>query len=557
MEVAASVTTVDTAVLVSPSSVEFTRSMSLKVLFLHPKTLVDSWPVPVDTLGEVVKFPSAVYPVLAAAIKDLPVSIRILDGYVTRISLREYREQLRWPDVIAISCMSALKALDTELTVKLARRLKPTVKIVVGGNHATAWPERWILAGVDFVVSGEGEVPFRRLITALIAGAASFDDVPNLFWVDGGEARRSRLKAEPTDLEAAPMPDWSGFDLRPYGLGMSNGLGAAVEISRGCPHRCDFCNINTFWNYKQRYKSVRKVIAELQALKAAGVGEFIFTDDNFGGDERQTISLLTEMISSRLDLRFGCFLRGDTVHRNPDFARLAHEAGMRFCMMGIETLDAEWLKAHRKGVRAPDAINMYRRVYQLLRKQGIFVVGLFISPAKNSRARWRQPTGIVCDYQFTADLVALRGSLLFEQHEQARTVAKDMFYHDWNLSSILDKDGVGLTSGKSFINTVRENLSALAVRQAFAGTPISRRFRWRPVGILAERILCTTFADVKRYWVSRSRSLTAQQKQDYAVKSVLDQRNLSRLKNKRSFLAPLGLRTTSWTVRKLAGRLTN
>jgi B12 binding protein/radical SAM family protein len=556
MEVAASVNLGDTAVG-SPSHVAFTRSMPLKILFLHPKTLVDSWPVPVDTLGEIVKFPSAVYPVLAAAIKDLPVAIRILDGYVARISLHQYREQLRWADVIAISCMSALKALDTELTVKLAREVKPTVRIVVGGNHATAWPERWITAGVDFVVSGEGETPFRRLIAALAAGASSFDDVPNLFWVDGGECRRSPLRAEPTDLEAAPMPNWSGFDLRPYGLGMSNGLGAAVEISRGCPHRCDFCNINTFWNYKQRYKSVGKVIAELQALKAAGVGEFIFTDDNFGGDERHTLSLLKEMIFSRLELRFGCFLRGDTVHRNPDFARLAHEAGMRFCMMGIETLDAEWLKAHRKGVRAPDAINMYRRIYQVLGSQGIFVVGLFILPAKSSKARWTQPTGIVCDYQFTADLVALRGSVLFEQHEQAGSVAKDMFYHDWNLSSILVGDGVEQTNGKSFVNTARENLSPLALRQAFAGTPVARRFRWRPVGILAERIVCTTFADVKRYWVSRSKALTVQQKQDYAVKSVLDPKHITRLKNRRRFLGPLGLRTSSWTMRRLAERLTN
>jgi anaerobic magnesium-protoporphyrin IX monomethyl ester cyclase len=74
----------------------------------------------------------------------------------------------------------------------------------------------------------------------------------------------------------------------------------------------------------------------MRALKANGVGEFIFTDDNFDGDERHTVKLLTAMISNNLGLRFGCFLRGDTVHRNPGFARLAYEAGVRFCMMGIE-----------------------------------------------------------------------------------------------------------------------------------------------------------------------------------------------------------------------------
>ena len=101
---------------------------ALKILFLHPKTLVNSWPVPVDTLGEIVKFPSAVYPVLAATIKDLPIAIRMLDGYVARMSFRDYKAQLAWPDLIAISCMSPLKALDTELTIKLARAINPRVR---------------------------------------------------------------------------------------------------------------------------------------------------------------------------------------------------------------------------------------------------------------------------------------------------------------------------------------------------------------------------------------------------------------------------------------------
>jgi len=38
---------------------------------LHPKTLVDSWPMPVDTLGEIIKVPSLVYPLLAATLRSV------------------------------------------------------------------------------------------------------------------------------------------------------------------------------------------------------------------------------------------------------------------------------------------------------------------------------------------------------------------------------------------------------------------------------------------------------------------------------------------------------
>jgi anaerobic magnesium-protoporphyrin IX monomethyl ester cyclase len=531
----------------SPRGQRTATEAPLRILFLHPKTLVDSWPVPVDTLGEIVKFPSATYPVLAAAIKGLTVEIRMLDGYVGRIPFHDYKTELAWPDLIAISCMSPLKALDTELTIKLARAINPRVRIVVGGNHATAWPERWLASGVDFVVSGEGEIAFRSLVEHLIAGADSFAAAPNLFWSHMGVVQRPTVKAAPVDLRSAPPPDWSAFDLRRYGLGMSSGLAAAIEISRGCPHRCDFCNINTFWSHKQRYKPVDQVITEMRALKANGVGEFIFTDDNFGGDERHTVRLLTAMISNNLGMRFGCFLRGDTVYRNPGFARLAFEAGMRFCMMGIETLDPAWLKAHRKGVRASDAREMYPKVYEALRREGIFVVGLFIlapSPEPTSRVA---PTGVVCDYQFTADLVALKGSALYQAHASRNTVSKDMFYHDWNLSSIVVEGGAEQKSQKSFIDTLRENLSPFALGQIFAGSPIARRFRLRPIGILLERVLCTRLDDVRRYRVAKSSRLTMQEKQDYAVNSVLDFGNVARLMKSKHWLAPLGLRTGLWT----------
>ena len=133
------------------------RRSTRRVLFLHPKTLIDSWPFPVDTLGEVIKAPSAVYPVLGAAIADLPVQIEMFDGYVAREPFRQYKARLARADILAISMMSPLKALDTEVTIRLARALNPDVTIVLGGNHASAFPERWIEAGADYVVTGEGE----------------------------------------------------------------------------------------------------------------------------------------------------------------------------------------------------------------------------------------------------------------------------------------------------------------------------------------------------------------------------------------------------------------
>ena len=524
----------------------------MKLLFLHPKTLVDSWPLPVDTLGEIVKYPSAVYPILAATIAGLPVDVRIFDGYVARETFAGYKRRLQWPDVIAISCMSPLKALDTELSIKLAKQLNPRVRIVVGGNHATAWPERWLAAGVDFVVAGEGEIPFRMLIDTLLRDGIGYDAIPGLHWNEGGKPRHSAAPSVAIDLDDTPLPQWEGFDLRPYGMGLSRGRGAAVEISRGCPHRCDFCNINTFWNYKQRYKTVKRVIAELRALRAMGVREFIFTDDNFGGNERHTVELLEAMVEARLEMRFGCFLRGDTVHRHPGFAKLAADAGMRFCMMGIESLDPAWLKRHRKGVRAPDALEMYGAVYRRLRERGIFVVGLFICPAQDTAvsASGLGGAGVVCDYRLSADLVALKGSAIYDRMKRENAVSKDMFYHDWSLTSIVLDNGAAQRIQGSFAELLRENLTPFALRSAVSRSPVARRFRLRPAAIVLERLLCTTRGDMARRRFARSHQLTMQQRQDMIVASVLDPAAIDRLARQRRWISPLSLRTGLWSARR-------
>jgi anaerobic magnesium-protoporphyrin IX monomethyl ester cyclase len=530
------------------------RSQSrLKLLFLHPKTLVDSWPYPVDTLGEIIKAPSAVYPVLASVVSDLPLQIEMFDGYVTRESFANYKRRLRQADVIAISMMSPLKALDTELTIRLARALNPAVVIILGGNHASAFPDRWIECGADFVIVGEGEVAFRELMRAIVSHRP-FDDLPNLVYRDQGRSRSTGVTASKIDLNLMPLPRWDLLDLRPYGLGLgSGGLTAAVEVSRGCPHRCDFCNINTFWHYRQDYKSVERVCDELAQLNGLGVREFIFTDDNFGQDHRHTKRLFEEMIRRDLRMRFGSFMRGDTVNRHPELIELAARAGLSFCLMGIETLDPAWLKSHRKGVRADDVVSMYEKVYRTLRRNGVFVIGLFITPpeAPAGQSSGHGADGVVCDAHYTADLVAQKGSALFLDLIKSGAVGKDMFYHDWNLPSIKLQDGRSQTSRKT-LPSLLAAWNPAAIRDVLTGSQLARRFRWRNIGVLMERLLCTSWDDLRRYGMAKDSSLPIEARQQNMVDTVTSASFVERLVKARSFKSPLSLRNNVWSAHRLA-----
>lgn len=522
-----------------------------RLLFLHPKSLTDSWPYPVDTLGEVVKAPSAVYPILASLLSDLPIETEIFDGYVSRETFSNYKRRLARADLLAISVMSPLKALDTELTIRLARALNPDLTIILGGNHATAYPQRWIeQCGADFVVTGEGETAFRSLMETLVAGGSDYSHIPNLTYRDGHVARRSLDRAPLIDLDNAPMPVWENVDLRPYRLGtVRAGLCATIEMSRGCPHRCDFCNINTFWNYKQRYKSVERVVDELERLHRLGVREFIFADDNFAQDYRRTTALFEAMIRRDFGFGFGCFVRGDTVIRNKEFAALAARAGMRFGLMGIETLEHEWLKGHHKGVRTHDVRQMYAEVYQTLKRVGIFLVGLFITPpeAEKSYRSGTGANGVVCDFHYTGDLVAQKGSALYDNLQHTNAVAKDMFYHDWNLSSIVLEDGRLQVSRKTLQHYAR-GLSLFGLKSLVSRDSFTRRFWWRHLGIVAERVLCTNLDDIRRFRVSKDESLTLEERQKYIADSIIGDAFISRLQGRRFWRSPLTLRNGLWSA---------
>jgi anaerobic magnesium-protoporphyrin IX monomethyl ester cyclase len=519
-----------------------------RLLFLHPKTLFDSWPMPVDTLGEVIKVPSIVYPLLASTIHDLPLEIEIFDGYVTRKWFSEYKALLHQANYIAITVMSPLKALDTQATILLAKRLNPAVKIILGGNQATAFPERWLANGADYIIVREGEWSFRMLMERLLERSDQLDGIPGLVYKNhAGKPVGTEPQMAYVDLDESVIPSWELLNLHPYGLGLrTGGLTATIEISRGCPFRCDFCNINKYWGYQQRYKSVPRVLEELERLHRLGVRELMIADDNFGFDYEHSCALLEELIRRAYGFRFGAFVRADTIYRHPEFAALAARAGLRLALVGIETLDRNWLKNHRKGVRSKqDPTEVYTQVYTTLRSQGVFLLGLFINAKEPNGANTPSGEGLdgrVCDFHYSADLIPQKNSALYEKLVGDESVAlKDMFYHDWNLPSMKTANN-GQKNHKSLSMMLRR-LDPFAARALVSREPMLRRFWWRHLGISAERLLCTSIDDLRRYRWAKDERLDYDERQRKIVHSIVNPRTIQRLTSARRWKAPLALRT--------------
>lgn len=182
---------------------------------------------------------------------------------------------LAWADAVLVSGM--LVQADSIRDV-LRRARAAGARTVVGGPAATTSPE--LFAGADHLFQGEAEGRLDLLVRALEGPAA---DAPRLVSSEGdGRPDLSALARVPR------------FDL----LELDRYANHALQYSRGCPFHCEFCDIVEIFGRVPRVKTPAQVVAELDALHAAGArGPLFFVDDNFIGNRKEVARLLPAVLA--------------------------------------------------------------------------------------------------------------------------------------------------------------------------------------------------------------------------------------------------------------------
>jgi radical SAM superfamily enzyme YgiQ (UPF0313 family) len=145
----------------------------------------------------------------------------------------------------------------------------------------------------------------------------------------------------------------------------------SIVVSRGCPHHCDFCYKDAFFEggnsfYTQR---VDAALAEIDRLPGR---HLYFLDDHLLGHQRFASGLFEGMKGMNRVFQgastIDAILRGDLVEK-------AAEAGMRSVFVGFETL------SHNNLVQSNKRQNIgkdYERAIQRLHSLGIMINGSFV-----------------------------------------------------------------------------------------------------------------------------------------------------------------------------------
>jgi B12-binding domain/radical SAM domain protein len=168
--------------------------------------------------------------------------------------------------VVALSFATAALSETAALLGKL-RALHPAPLFVGGGPHPSARPAEVLRLGADAVVVGEGEEALPALLERLLAGespaglpgVATFDD-------DGNLVQGPRPK--PVDLDAYPP------------LGVEHRRLGPIEITRGCPCACAFCQTSFLFGGRMRHRSVAQVVDWVRRAREKGYSYVRFVTPN-------------------------------------------------------------------------------------------------------------------------------------------------------------------------------------------------------------------------------------------------------------------------------------
>ena len=309
------------------------------IVIINPRFDISFWGMEhcIGLLGKRANLPVACLALLAALVPDHH-EVTLIDENVEDIDFT----RLGRADLVCLTGMSIQGRRMREI-LEQVRSLG--VMTAVGGPLATV--EEEMLDGLaDVVFVGEADETWPQFLRE---------------WEQGCHKARYEQK-EKTDVTRLPLPRIDLLKTDRYMFG-------SMQISRGCPFTCEFCDIIVTFGRRPRLKTSAQVLAELEGFRRVGLKIIFVVDDNLIGNKKAIKPILRDIIEWQQQRAYPLTLFTEAsidLAEDDELMRLMGLANFQSVFIGIESPNEDSLLETKKvqNVR-PNAGTLLDRVRRI------------------------------------------------------------------------------------------------------------------------------------------------------------------------------------------------
>lgn len=179
----------------------------------------------------------------------------------------------------------------------------------------------------DHIFIGDGEVAFPRFLHDLKSSA----ELPRVL--------ETRERFDVSQARGFYRPFLDATHRRYYG--------GVIEVSRGCPFLCEFCDIRVLPDNNRAHNfAPEHIVAELDYMAQLGIRQVLFAADNFIGDLRWAEQLLDRIIAWQQETgRRVALYTWLTINvgKHPHLLRKLRQANFDMLFIGVESFSSNSL----------------------------------------------------------------------------------------------------------------------------------------------------------------------------------------------------------------------
>jgi radical SAM superfamily enzyme YgiQ (UPF0313 family) len=358
--------------------------------------------------------------------------VDIIDCNAEEINEEKIKSKTSSYDAIGMTVYS--KPEELTFSKKLASIIKenvPDIPLIIGGPHCTVFPEGAMKEhNADICLCGEGEFRINPLIDS-IEGKRKIDTINGVYYKQGNRIKNTKSAEITKDINKIPFPARHLVEKYDYGhiikSKLIRGKVTSIITSRGCPHRCRYCQIQTYVP-KFRTRTIENITQEIEEISNQGYTSVVFSDDNFLAQKKKVEKIMDFIIKKELGLKFWIInARVDSADKN--LYEKLRDAGVEAINFGIESGNQDVLDYYKKTITTDQA----RYAVDLSHEMGFFVsanfiIGASIETRKHIENTIKFAKSLPLDHAFFYTLGYLYGSPLWFEAVKEEKINKNEFW---------------------------------------------------------------------------------------------------------------------------------